>query len=65
MRKEIELVEVVLSLLEHVLSNLVNTSERLQIVLLTVDSDFLKNVDSHCVGDDLRVHEGYKEGKTE
>ena len=65
MRKEIELVEVVLSLLEHVLSNLVNTSERLQIVLLTVDSDFLQNVDSYCVGDDLRVHEGYKHGKTE
>ena len=49
MRKKIELVEVVLSLLEHVLSNLVNTSKRLQIVLFTVDSDFLKNVDSHCV----------------
>ena len=65
MRKEIELVEVVLSLLEHVLSNLVNTSERLQIVLLTVDSDFLKNVDSHCVGDDLRVHEGYIKSMTE
>ena len=64
MGKEVEFGKVVLSLLEHVLSNLVDSSKRLQIVRLTVYSDLSQNVDSHCVGHDLGVDEGYEEGET-